>query len=180
MVCLLWLQTGFPTCPTTAWASSWWMLVMTCDWETAEETPGPRKIYIIHQSQLNSGLSSKKGTIENINKYCAKKTHGYPPLPNHSYFNTSHSKQECHFQFKPFLDSPLHLLSRVVFLPSTNCMWSQYTVFVDSINIHFHMEWAKWLMQEKLLPPEDSGRNIHLDLKEIKPSWFTNIICHHQ
>lgn len=41
------------------------MLVVTCGWETAGETPGPGEIYTIHQTQLNSGLSGKEeGQLE--------------------------------------------------------------------------------------------------------------------
>ena len=163
MVCLLWPQTGFPICLTTAWASpgGCWL------WRVTEKQQGkhlgPGKFILF--TSLNSGLSAKKGTIENVNKYWAKKTHGYSPLPNHSYFNIWHSKQECHFQFNPFLDSPLHLFSRVAFPPSTNCVYKPCVIPVHSIcGFHFHTEWEKWLMQENLLPPEDSGRNIHLDL----------------
>lgn len=40
MVCLHLPPAGFPVFPTTAWASSWQTLVMTCGWETAEGLPG--------------------------------------------------------------------------------------------------------------------------------------------
>jgi hypothetical protein len=48
------------------------MLVTTCGWGTAGETPGPGEICTFHQTQLNSGLSGKE---RDNKKWGAKNKH---------------------------------------------------------------------------------------------------------
>lgn len=49
--------TGSPTCPTAAWASFWQMLVSTCGWGTAGETPGLGNTRRFRFLRMNSGPS---------------------------------------------------------------------------------------------------------------------------
>ena len=57
MACWQTLVTGSQTCPTTAWASSWQMLVLMCGWGTAGETPGLGNTRLFQFLRMNSGPS---------------------------------------------------------------------------------------------------------------------------
>ncbi|OWK07985.1 LIPA, partial [Cervus elaphus hippelaphus] len=57
MACWQTLVTGSQTCPTTAWASSWQMLVLTCGWGTAGETPGLGNTRLFQFLRMSSGPS---------------------------------------------------------------------------------------------------------------------------
>ena len=133
MVCLLWPQTGFPIRLTIAWASpgGCWL------WRVTEKQQGkhlgPGKFILFTSLSWILGFQLRREQLKMLINIELKKTHGYSPLPNHSYFNIWHSKQECHFQFNTFLGSPLHLFSRVAFPPSTNCVYKPCVIPVHSI-----------------------------------------------
>ena len=57
MACWQTRATGSQTCPTAAWASSWQMLVLTCGWGTAGETPGLGNTRLFQFLRMNSGPS---------------------------------------------------------------------------------------------------------------------------